>query len=80
MTTEVGCAKAMRELEEYLHHELGSDDAADIRAHMETCTDCAEEHHVGVVLTDVVRRACKDAAPEELRTQVLTRLRTLQTH
>ena len=78
--TEPGCEKAMREMEEYLHNELDSSEAADIRAHMDTCPDCAEELHVGVVLTDVVRRSCKDAAPEELRTLVLDRLRTLQTH
>jgi hypothetical protein len=47
---------------------------------MENCADCAGEHRVGLVLTEVVRRACKDAAPEELRTQVLDRLRALQTH
>lgn len=78
--TEPGCEKAMREMEEYLHNELDSAEAADIRAHMETCSDCAEELHVGVVLTDVVKRACKDAAPGELRIQVLDRLRSLQAH
>ncbi|MCU1571576.1 MAG: rsrA [Naasia sp.] len=78
--TDCGCEKAKQELEEYLHNEISSGDAADIREHMENCADCAGEHRVGLVLTEVVRRACKDAAPEELRTQVLDRLRALQTH
>jgi anti-sigma factor (TIGR02949 family) len=78
--SESGCDKAMRELEEYLHNELRGDEAADIRAHMDGCPDCAGELRVGVVLTDVVKRACRDTAPEELRSQVLTRLRTLQAH
>ncbi len=78
--TDCGCEKAKQELEEYLHNELRGEDAADIRDHMENCGDCAGEHRVGVVLTEAVRRACRDTAPEELRLQVLTTLRTLQTH
>ncbi len=78
--TDCGCEKAKAELEEYLHNELRSEDAADIREHMENCGDCAGELRVGVVLTEVVRRACKDTAPEELRVQVLGRLRTLTAH
>ncbi|WP_210479158.1 zf-HC2 domain-containing protein [Naasia sp. SYSU D00948] len=75
--TDCGCEKAKAELEEYLHNELRGEDAADIREHMENCVDCAGEHRVGVVLTEAVKRACKDTAPEELRVQVLGRLRAL---
>lgn len=78
--TDCGCDKARQELEEYLHNELCSEDAADIRAHIAGCTECAGEHQVGVVLTEVVERACKEdsVAPQELRVQVMTRLRTIQ--
>lgn len=76
--TDCGCAKAKHDLEEYLHNELQADDAADIREHLETCSDCQSEVHVGIVLTEVVQRACKETAPEELRTQVLAKLRTIQ--
>ena len=78
--TDCGCEKAKAELEEYLHNELHGDDAADIREHMENCPDCAAELKVGLVLTDAVKRACKDAAPDELRIHVMERLRVLQTH
>lgn len=71
------CEKARAELEEYLHNELSATDAADIREHMSQCPDCESEHHVGVVLMDVVRRACKETAPEDLRSQVLARLRAI---
>jgi len=57
---------------------LCSEDAADIRAHMEHCPDCAEEAHVGVVLTTVVQRACRESAPEQLRDQVMKALREIQ--
>ncbi|MFM6973955.1 MAG: zf-HC2 domain-containing protein [Agromyces sp.] len=78
--TDCGCDKARQELEEYLHNELCSEDAADIRAHIAGCPDCADEHQVGRVLTDVVERACKEdaVAPETLRTQVMSRLRVIQ--
>lgn len=78
--TDCGCETARRELEEYLHNELCSEDAADIREHIAGCPDCADEHQVGVVLTEVVERACKEdaVAPEALRSQVMTRLRTIQ--
>ncbi|KQO99484.1 zf-HC2 domain-containing protein [Leifsonia sp. Leaf264] len=76
--TDCGCDKAKAELEEYLHNELCSSDAQDIRDHLANCPDCTSEHHVGRVLTEAVQRACKEAAPEELRAQVLASLRSLQ--
>lgn len=76
--TDCGCEKAQAALEEYLHNELCSDDAADIRDHLQGCTDCGDEHNVGRVLTEAVQRACKEVAPEELRDQVLARLRSIQ--
>jgi anti-sigma factor (TIGR02949 family) len=78
--TDCGCEKAKAELEEYLHNELRGDDAADIREHIANCADCANEAHVGTVLTHVVQRACKETAPEQLRSQVLLRLREIQSH
>jgi anti-sigma factor (TIGR02949 family) len=76
--TDCGCEKARAELEEYLHNELRSDDAADIREHVANCADCQAELRVGVAITEVVQRACKEIAPEALRVQVLTNLRVYQ--
>jgi len=76
--TDCGCTKAKAELEEYLHHELCSEEAADIQAHLATCDDCSAEHLVGRTLTEAVQRACKEITPEDLRDQVLARLRSLQ--
>ena len=67
---DCGCEKAKKDLEEYLHNELCSEEAADIRAHMEKCVDCSDEHRVGVVLTEAVKRACDEKAPNELRHRV----------
>ena len=76
--TDCGCDKAKAELEEYLHNELRREDAADIREHMKTCVDCSSELHVNVVMTEAVQRACRETAPEDLRLQVLSKLRDLQ--
>ena len=71
------CEKARSELEEYLHNELGAEDADDIREHMAHCDSCESEHHVGVVMMEVVQRACRETAPQDLRAQVLARLRAI---
>ena len=77
---DCGCEKAKKDLEEYLHDELCSEEAADIREHMENCPDCADEHRVGVVLTEAVKRACEETAPEDLKQEVLIKLRRMQKH
>lgn len=77
--SDCGCAKAKKDLEEYLHHELCKEDAADIREHLSNCPDCAREHRVGLALTETIQRACRDeVAPEELRVHVLTAIRSYQ--
>lgn len=76
--TDCGCEKAKAELEEYLHDELCSEDASDIREHMAHCEDCRAELRVGVAITEVVQRACRETAPEELRVMVMARIRAVQ--
>ncbi|SDZ08489.1 zf-HC2 domain-containing protein [Herbiconiux ginsengi] len=76
--TDCGCDKARAELEEYLRNEICRTDASEIRAHLETCEGCQSELHIGIVLTQTVQRACKETAPEELRDQLMARLRGLQ--
>jgi anti-sigma factor (TIGR02949 family) len=78
--TDCGCEKAKAELEEYLHNELRKEDAADIADHMKNCAECSGEAEVGKVLTLAVQRACRETAPEDLRTQVLLKLRQIQAH
>lgn len=77
---DCGCEKAKRDLEEYLHQELERSEYSDITEHLAHCDNCADEVHVGRVLTDAVRRACVDTAPEQLRLQVVTSLRMTIDH
>jgi anti-sigma factor (TIGR02949 family) len=78
--TDCGCDKAKAELEEFIHHELESQDAADVAEHMKNCADCTGEHQVGVTLTLAVKRACSETAPDELRDEIALRLRELSSH
>mgnify|MGYP003419027558 CR=1 FL=1 len=70
--TDCGCEKARKDLEEYLRNEVCKTEHAEIREHIENCPECAGEALVARTLTEVVARACKETAPEELRLQVLT--------
>jgi len=76
--TDCGCDKAKAALEEYLRNELRGPDASDICAHVESCPECSGESRVLRVLTEAVQRACGETAPEELRAQVLLRIRLMQ--
>jgi anti-sigma factor (TIGR02949 family) len=76
--TDCGCDKAKAELEEYLHREVSEADFADITEHLAGCSDCSEEHLVGLKLTEKVRVACQEKAPDELRAAVIIRLEQLQ--
>ena len=72
------CERAKKELEEYLHNELCKEDAADIREHLSQCPDCAAELRVGQVLTETIQRVHpQECAPEQLRADLMKRLRTL---
>ncbi len=76
--TDCGCDKARKDLEEFLRNEVCKTEHADIKAHLDNCPSCQEEALIARTLTDVVARACKETAPEQLRDQVLARLRAAQ--
>lgn len=76
--TDCGCEKAKAELEEYLHRELSESDFQDITEHLAGCEDCSREHLIGVILTEKVRRACQETAPEELRLAIKLKIQALR--
>lgn len=76
--SDCGCAKARRDLEEYLRNEVCNTKHTEIRDHLQNCQDCQEEATLAKTLTEVVARSCKESAPEELRDQVMLRLREAQ--
>lgn len=76
--SDCGCAQTRKLLEEYVHEELDSERSADIREHIAHCPECQREHQVSVVLTEVIARSCREKAPEELKTMVISRIREIQ--
>ncbi|MCU1422166.1 MAG: alpha-ketoglutarate decarboxylase [Microbacteriaceae bacterium] len=70
--TDCGCDKAKAELEEYLHRELSDQDFRDVTDHLATCSDCSDEHLIGITLTAKVQQACQEKAPADLRQKVLS--------
>ena len=72
--TDCGCQKAKAELEEYLHREVSEQDFVDITEHLAGCVDCSDEHLIGLTLSERVRTACQERAPEHLRAAVIGRL------
>ena len=76
--SDCGCEQARRDLEEYLRNEVCKTEQNDIREHLENGPGCQDEALVARTLTEVVARACKETAPDELRDQVLARLRSVQ--
>jgi anti-sigma factor (TIGR02949 family) len=74
--SDCGCEKARRDLEEYLRNEVCKTEHGDIAEHLAHCPGCRDEAHFARTLTEVVARACKETAPEELRELVIARLRS----
>ncbi|HEY8294754.1 MAG TPA: mycothiol system anti-sigma-R factor [Micrococcaceae bacterium] len=64
---------------EYLDGALSREDLTEIKAHLDHCPDCAQEHDLECVIRSVVRRSCKEAAPENLKAAILDRIHSANT-
>jgi mycothiol system anti-sigma-R factor len=73
----VDCGQALGRLFEYLDSELATLDSERVRHHLEECAPCLGEYDVEVVVKNLVRRSCKESAPEDLRTRIHQRLTVL---
>jgi len=77
---ECGCDEAVSELWAYLDSELQADEAERVRAHLQACGGCLQEHDVELVVKKLVRRCYSqdEAAPDELRAKIRAHLVTVQ--
>ena len=73
----VDCGQALGRLFEYLDSELETLDSEQVRHHLEECAPCLGEYDVEVVVKNLVRRSCKESAPEDLRMRIHQRLTVL---
>jgi mycothiol system anti-sigma-R factor len=59
---------------EYLDGELSPTDLEEVKAHLESCADCASQHDLECVIRSVVKRSCEEQAPSTLKDRILQRL------
>jgi anti-sigma factor (TIGR02949 family) len=73
------CSRARLQLYEYLDGEMDPDDCVKIREHLEHCGPCLKEYDIDQIIKALVRRSCNcEAAPMELRTQIMSRITTFK--
>jgi anti-sigma factor (TIGR02949 family) len=73
------CSRARMQLYEYLDGEMAPDDIGKIREHLAHCGPCLREYDLDQTLKALIRRSCsREAAPVELRTQILARITTIK--
>ena len=70
LTDDDVCSAALERLWSYLDKELTADDEDELREHLAGCPPCLAEYSIDVVLKDLVRRSCQEAAPEDLRVRI----------
>ncbi|MBT1003081.1 mycothiol system anti-sigma-R factor [Paenarthrobacter sp. DKR-5] len=59
---------------EYLDGAVPKADIVEIKKHLDECPDCREQHDLECVIRTVVKRSCKEAAPENLKNSILDRI------
>jgi len=67
---ESECQHALLHLYEYLDSEMTPEDEQRMRAHVAHCSPCLAELSVEDLVKQLVRRSCKERAPETLRVRI----------
>jgi mycothiol system anti-sigma-R factor len=76
---ETPCDEVLEQVYVYLDGEIGPDDCAKIREHLDECGPCLRQYGLDQAVKALVARSCGcDLAPEELRAKVLTRIREVR--
>ena len=71
------CAQTRKYLDYYISNELSIEASLDLENHLGTCYPCTQEFLVRMRLKGRLREAVKrQAAPRDLRTQLMTRLKS----
>ena len=76
---DLDCSRARLQLYEYLDGEMAPEDIDKIREHLAHCGPCLQEYDLDQTLKALIRRSCScEAAPRQLRTQILARITTIK--
>ncbi len=70
LTDDDACSQALQRLWGYLDKELTADDEDELRDHLAGCPPCLAEYSIDVVLKNLVRRSCREEAPDRLRVRI----------
>ena len=74
------CSRTLLQVYEYLDGEMGPDDCDKIRDHLAHCGQCLKEYNIDQMLKTLVHRSCEcEAAPTQLRVQIMARITTITT-
>jgi len=69
------CSRALLQAYDYLDGEMSPEDCVKVREHLAQCGGCLEEYDLDQMLKKVVHRSCGgEAAPTELRVQIMARI------
>lgn len=76
---DVDCRKILEEVYLYLDGELGPQDRAQVRRHLDECGPCLRRFGIEREVKALVARCCgNESAPNALRERVLARIRTIR--
>ena len=77
---QVDCSRALLQVYSYLDGEMGPEDCDRIRDHLAQCGQCLREYNIDQMLKTLVHRSCEcEAAPTQLRMQIMARITTITT-
>ncbi|WP_108717919.1 mycothiol system anti-sigma-R factor [Miniimonas sp. S16] len=68
------CRAALEHLAELLDHAMADSDADVLRAHIEACDPCTEAADAEEHVRALIRRACVEKAPSQLRVRIVSQL------
>ena len=75
----VPCSEVLEQVYVYLDGEIGPDEIAKIREHLDECGPCLRQYGLDQAVKALVARSCGcDLAPQDLRAKVLTRIREVR--
>jgi mycothiol system anti-sigma-R factor len=76
---ETNCSDVLDRIYEYIDHEMGDDDCETVKTHLDECSPCLAEFGLEQTVKALVQRSCGcDAAPEQLRGKILSKIRQVQ--
>jgi mycothiol system anti-sigma-R factor len=74
------CSNTLSQVYAYLDGEMGPDDCDKIREHLAQCGPCLTEYNIDQMLKTLVHRSCEcEAAPTQLRMQIMARITAITT-